>query len=164
MARRLGIPLRDLVQAPPAPGPDLTTIAGEIDLALTEIAVLLHQQQAAAALQQLTDLAATHQDQLSRLLWSARYRLHLLRAEAHLRMGHRQDARGAAEAALALTEDQADPDASLAARTVLGTILLQAGAVQAAQELLEQCWQTLDRAQVPDPQLALRIYERLLTT
>jgi transcriptional regulator with XRE-family HTH domain len=39
MARRLGIPLPDLVQAPPTPAPDLTACAGEIDRALTEIVV-----------------------------------------------------------------------------------------------------------------------------
>src|SRR5690348_1550002 len=44
MAGRLSIPLRDLVQAPLAPAPDLTAGAGEIDLALTESTALLHQQ------------------------------------------------------------------------------------------------------------------------
>jgi tetratricopeptide (TPR) repeat protein len=47
---------------------------------------------------------------------------------------------------------------------LLGTVLLQAGAVRAAQDLLEQCRHTLRSALVHDPPLALRIYEHLLTT
>jgi transcriptional regulator with XRE-family HTH domain len=164
LARRLDVPLRDLLPAPPEPVLDLTAVAWEVDLALTEIAILLHQRQAARALQRVGDLATMHRDQLPLLPWPLCYRLHWLRAEAHVRMRQPEAARAAAQAALALAEDEGDPEAGLAARALLGTILLQEGAVRAAQDLLEQCRQTLRSDQVHDPHLALRIYDHLLAT
>ena len=162
MARRLGVPVTDLLTANPAEdtGPDLPALQAELSATLAEAAELLSRGHAAEAVRRLD--AAALSEATAAAPPSLRFRRHLLHAETYLHSGEPTKARAQLSSALTLAGQMGDVAATAQAQDLLGTSFAQQGLMHPAREAHEAARQAIQANPAADPFLRLRIDAHLL--
>ena len=162
MARRLGVPVSELLTAPAAPAEARRADGTALEGALAEATGLLRAQQAAEALHHLHQAATTYAPLLPDVDPAFHYRIPLLRGQAYLALADLAAAREDLTTALRLAGEQGDAEAAAAARDLLGETLRRQGQLIPAQQQHAQNYQAIRDGQIQDPALRLRIYNHLL--
>ncbi len=163
MARRLQLPMTDLLAVPVAAieEPDLVALDAALQANLDQVALQIDAHRAEDALRLAHAAAAAFADHLDELPDRTHYRLHLLRAQAHLQVGEPGAARLELTAAQALAGQMNDPEAAERARDLAGVAYYQQEMPRLALEQHELGLQAIRDGVVQEPSLRLSIFSHL---
>jgi len=163
LARRLDIPMSDLLTIPPvlSDEPDIAAIEEDLDYQLDTAKVLLNTQQGDEALRLLHSTAQDAAPYSAQLSVKFRYRLHRLRGIAYLRVFEPASARQDLDTAMSLAQQLGDDQEVERVRNAIGAAYYEQDMPREALAQHEQCRTAIHAGLVKDLNLRLSIYSNL---
>jgi tetratricopeptide (TPR) repeat protein len=163
MSRRLGVPMNELLAAPPPPAGalDLPALEAEFLYELEQARVLINMHRADEAVRRIRALEDAHAAHLSQLSLEARYLLLYTRALAALRAGTPDPARADLTTALRLAQELDDAQAVERVRDLLGVAFYEQDMPHISLEHHTRGLQAIRDGVVTDLHLRLSIYRNL---
>jgi transcriptional regulator with XRE-family HTH domain len=163
MARRLDIPMSELLAAPHngENAPDLNLLEEDFSYQLDVANHLIETLQADEALRRLNAAERQHETYLPQMSTRARFRLYYLRARAYVRLIEPATARAELGTAMSLAQELEDAEAVERVRNMIGAAFYQQDMPRLALEQHEQCLRAIQSGTVKDLNLRLNIFTNL---
>jgi tetratricopeptide (TPR) repeat protein len=163
MARRLEIPMNELLHAaPPTEGlPDLPALQADLSYELDAAQMLINTNRADEALRRINAAEQTAGPHLSEFDHDTRYRLYYLRARAYLRLAEPASARHELQQAMSLAQQRGAEEDVERVRNDIGGAFFEQDMPGLALEQHKQCLHAIQTGVVKDLNLRLSIYSNI---